>query len=168
MKDQSKLPIDSVGTCSECGYQGPGPGHECNSYNRTILCEKKDIYMPTKRDNEIMEELSRLDTKVAEPEKEKIEIEWENMIMRGALSDITHQRRGCFMSHPENWEPNSKSNALKSACVEKSSCFGCTFADIAEKAYADMNLRYSKVPKPPEPPKGPPVKYIEEYAVKRR
>lgn len=27
-KDQ---PVDSIGTCSRCGYYGPGPGHDCKA-----------------------------------------------------------------------------------------------------------------------------------------
>jgi hypothetical protein len=34
------LPIKSVGTCSMCGYSGPGPFHFCPKAPRESYCEK--------------------------------------------------------------------------------------------------------------------------------
>ncbi len=67
-------------------------------------------------------------------------LEHENMIMRSALSGITHMRKGCFLSQKENWERNKKGEPrTKAICVKADKCFGCMFVDIVANAYKEMN-----------------------------
>jgi len=75
---------------------------------------------------------------------ELTELESENMIMRSALSDITHQREGCFLSKKGNLETVDgevirRPEGCVKAIKDGHGCVGCVFADIAADAYKKMN-----------------------------
>jgi hypothetical protein len=71
MSPPEDLKVNSIGTCTRCGYHGPGPAHDCKSPQAGIeklisaysqkanRCEKQAIRAPTLAQKRALEEQGR-------------------------------------------------------------------------------------------------------------